>query len=386
MAEEQRPARFQNWKTVCASVGAVGLGYAAWRSTAMRDATHRWTEAFGNTAMDVGSQIMSAFGARVQHFQQDAAAVVDGAARELEKAVPTASWGPPQSLRPQVNQALGGQPEDPSSASRPKRTRDDSADEDEDPHVQGASTAKPSPVRRTCGTPGCKLPDHHIGPCQNEEVAVAKKRRPSESYNSVETSPRVVAAPPAASDPATPTASPSAAPAAFPPAEAHAEPASVAEISATEPAVDQAVADEPTANDAQAIFEVLKEERRRAIDESHVAMKEFAPPVGANGWHVKWVPQHGSESFARKGDVFFVHKDKGTLRSMKQLKLALGLIALDPDADSHHTLAQRAQSDPAGLIGARIDSTWAGGTKYECDVLAIRQSEDDSTKFDFLVK
>ena len=70
MAEEQRPARFQNWKTVCASVGAVGLGYAAWRSTAMRDATQRWTEAFGNTAMDVGSQIMSAFSARVQHFQQ----------------------------------------------------------------------------------------------------------------------------------------------------------------------------------------------------------------------------------------------------------------------------------------------------------------------------
>ena len=73
------------------------------------------------------------------------------------------------------------------------------------------------------------------------------------------------------------------------------------------------------------------------------------------------------------------------IRSIKELKLALGLIGACTSEPSELTLEQRAQTDPAGLLGARFMSKWVDET-YACEALMIREAAGEEKKFQALVR
>ena len=64
---------------------------------------------------------------------------------------------------------------------------------------------------------------------------------------------------------------------------------------------------------------------------------------------------------------------------------ALEAVAMQPKTLEavHTSIAQRAQADPAGLLGARLSSTWVDET-FTCEVIMIREGQGG--KFEALVK
>ena len=93
-----------------------------------------------------------------------------------------------------------------------------------------------------------------------------------------------------------------------------------------------------------------------------------------------------------QGDVTFVAPSGRVVRSVKELKLALGVIAgvCAPDPINFTTtLAQKFQSDPVGLLGAMLSAKWVDQT-FRCRVLMYRESResdgDGDKSFEALVE
>lgn len=104
-------------------------------------------------------------------------------------------------------------------------------------------------------------------------------------------------------------------------------------------------------------------------------------PAGAQGWLVKWKPRM-RPSAKKTGDVYFVQLGGRVFRSINDVKLALGLTTIETEvalpqqaASQDWTLAERAQLDPASLIGARVCANWAADQRFTSQVMAIRESE-----------
>ena len=87
-------------------------------------------------------------------------------------------------------------------------------------------------------------------------------------------------------------------------------------------------------------------------------------------------------SAKKTGDVYFVQLGGRVFRSINDVKLALGLTTIETEvalpqqaASQDWTLAERAQLDPASLIGARVCANWAADQRFTSQVMAIRESE-----------
>ena len=176
--------------------------------------------------------------------------------------------------------------------------------------------------------------------------------------------------------PASPRVSPRLSGRELPSSQLGSEPAQMDDVS-TE---NQSVNELNEAPESMKVLEALIATRTMLINEVPSSAKVYTPE-GAEDWQVKWIPRARPTEYLA-GDVYFIQSGGRMLRSIKELKMVLGLLTIERDAVSSPqatastlTLAERAQLDPASLIGARVCAHYSEEQCFISQVMAIRESE-----------